>query len=235
MLFDLINSLRYGGSIDFADILVGALSALFVIFCTMPMHEYAHALIATKLGDNTAKYQGRLTLNPLQHIDYIGAFMILLVGFGYAKPVPVNMYNLRKPKRNMAFVALAGPIANIIIAFAALILQNIVYVLAYFEVLPVAVATYVVLFFSYIASINVSLAAFNLIPVPPLDGSRILFSVLPNIIYYTVMQYEKYISLALIIAVCTGALDKPIYSLTAFIYSGISYIADLPLQLILNF
>ncbi len=232
MLLDLINSWRFGVGVDLTGVIVGALSSLFVIFCTMPVHEYAHALIANKLGDPTARYQGRLTLNPLRHIDYIGALMILLVGFGYARPVPVNMFNFRKPKRDMALVAFAGPVANILMSFIALIFNTVVVILNYYLILPYEIAFYIALFFQYVANINIMLAAFNLIPIPPLDGSRILFAFTPNKFYYTIMQYERYISLALVIAVCTGVLNKPVGHLANFIYSGISFVAELPLMLL---
>lgn len=230
MLSDVIGSLRYGVPLDFADVLIGVLSSVFVIFCTMPVHEYAHALIADKLGDPTARLNGRLSINPLKHIDYFGALMIILFGFGYAKPVPVNMHNLNKPKRDMAFVALAGPTANVIMALAAMIIGNIIVTLYSFNILPYAVANFIYVFFKYVSIINISLAAFNLIPIPPLDGSRILFAFTPNRFYYTVMQYERYIYLALIIAICTGVLNGPISTVTNFLYSGVSFVANIPFK-----
>ena len=119
MIFDLF---RNGFSID---LLMNLLARVFVVFCTLPVHEYAHALVATKLGDDTARLKGRLTLAPLAHIDVMGAVMIFLVGFGYAKPVPVNPRRFKNPRAGMALTALAGPLSNIIMALIFMILSNL--------------------------------------------------------------------------------------------------------------
>ena len=121
----LINLIRGG---DTLTIFMGICVSAFVIFCVMPIHEYAHALVATKLGDDTARLSGRLTLNPMAHINPLGAIMILLVGFGYAKPVPVNVRNtkLKNKKLAMALVAFAGPLSNLIIAFLSVLLRYVV-------------------------------------------------------------------------------------------------------------
>ena len=115
MIFDII---RNGFSLE---VLVSLMARVFVIFCVMPIHEFAHAFVAYKLGDDTARLSGRLTLNPLAHVDLVGALMIFLVGFGYAKPVPVNPRNFKNPKGGMAVTALAGPISNLIMAFIFLL------------------------------------------------------------------------------------------------------------------
>ena len=117
--------LDYIRSGDWMSVMVGLCVSVFVVFCTLPIHEYAHAWMSTRLGDDTARLSGRLTLNPLAHIDPIGALMILLLGFGYAKPVPVNMRNFKNPKRDMALTALAGPVSNLLMAFFFLIIYNI--------------------------------------------------------------------------------------------------------------
>ncbi len=183
----LINAIS-GGSFSIYSVLISVLASLAVVFLTMPVHEYAHALIGTKLGDPTPKYTGRLSLNPFNHIDYMGALCILLFGFGWAKPVEINMRNLNNPKRDMMFVALAGPVANLITAFIsvllATLLENSVFYLA--------------TFFVYVAQINCYLAFFNLIPIPPFDGSRILSAILPNKYYYMLMRYERYFYLFII-------------------------------------
>lgn len=158
MIFDII---RNGFSLE---VLVSLMARVFVIFCVMPIHEFAHAFVAYKLGDDTARLSGRLTLNPLAHVDLVGALMIFLVGFGYAKPVPVNPRNFKNPKGGMAATALAGPISNLIMAF--------IFLLPYCAVgslydgnseLVFAIAA----FFFYAASVNIGLAVFNLIPIPP--------------------------------------------------------------------
>ena len=119
----LFNVLRDGFS---AQTIIALFAAVFVVFCTMPVHEYAHALVATKLGDPTPRLSGRLTLNPMAHIDWIGALMILLVGFGYAKPVSVNPRNFKNPKAGMAITAVAGPISNLLMAAVFILLKNVV-------------------------------------------------------------------------------------------------------------
>ncbi len=211
------------GNIDFIGAIVYILSTLTVIFLTLPIHEFAHAFAATKLGDPTPRYQGRLTVNPFAHIDYLGALCILLFGFGWAKPVGVNSYNFRNPKRDMALTALAGPLSNLIVALISLIAINI------FGLITDSIwIYYVIAFFYYIAQINVYLAVFNLIPIPPLDGSRLISVILPNKYYYTLMRYERYIYYGLIALLFFGILDLPLDNASNFVMNLLDKIASLP-------
>lgn len=208
------------GNLDFVSAVVYIISALAVIFLTMPIHEFAHGFAAVKLGDNTPKWQGRLTLNPLAHIDYIGAMCILLFGFGWAKPVQVNHLNFKNPKRDMALTALAGPVFNILMA---LVFNIIAYAIWLTVGAPEGIGFYLFLFCDFVVQINVSLAVFNLIPIPPLDGSRILTAVLPDRTYYKIMQYERYIYLGFLLLLFTNVLDKPIM----FLSNAITGLLDL--------
>lgn len=195
----------------------------FVVFCVMPIHEYAHALIATKLGDQTARLSGRLTLNPMAHIDILGAVMILLVGFGYAKPVPVNVRNtkLKNKKLAMALIALSGPISNLIFGFLSVLMKYVVLYIASKTVNSMTTAVLALnIFFQYSAMININLAVFNLIPIPPLDGSRILFAILPSKYYFGIMKYERYIMIGMLILLFTGLLSRPLSLLSGLIYNG---------------
>lgn len=201
------------------------LSSLAVIFLTLPIHEWAHGFVSTKLGDPTPRYQGRLTLNPMAHIDVMGAIGILLFGIGWAKPVQVNARYYRNSKWGMALVALAGPLSNVILAFILLILGNI---LVFVGLTELAIIQQVYLFLYYIALINISLAVFNLIPVPPFDGSRILFAVLPQKYYFQIMRYERYIFIGVFAIVYLGILDKPLDFLTSRLFNVIYNLACLP-------
>lgn len=236
MLFDLLRNIRTGTGVDFWQIAVYILSSLTVIFLTMPVHEAAHAFTADRLGDRTARYQGRLSLNPFNHIDPIGAVCILLFGFGWARPVPVNPNNFKNPKRGMAITAIAGPVSNIIVAFISLLLMNgteAVLFLTHPSLLSVPTAwLIVILFFRYVSMINISLAVFNLIPIPPLDGSRLLTAVLPNRTYYRLMQYERYFFIALVALLWTGILDIPLSYLSDAVSSALGWLAHLPFSAI---
>lgn len=227
----MLRSLIFGG-LGFGDAVIYILSTLAVIFLTLPIHEFAHGFAATKLGDPTPRYQGRLTINPFAHIDYMGALCIILFGFGWAKPVGVNPYNFKNPKRDMAITALAGPLSNILVAFICMLLFNLCAVV--YQSINITAIYYVAFFFMYIAQINVSLAVFNLIPVPPLDGSRILSAVLPDKHYFALMRYERYIYYGLILLLVTGVLTIPLSVASNFVYNLIYTVAKLPFNLILR-
>ncbi len=214
----MLLSILRGESFDIVEIIICISSVAFVVFCTSPIHEFAHALIAYKLGDNTARLKGRLTINPLAHINWIGALMILLVGFGYAEPVPVNVRNVKMKNKKfaMALIALAGPASNLIMAFVSMLGM---FLTLRFIGLATLIGSSLYYFLYFITSININLAVFNLLPVPPLDGSRILFAVLPTKYYFAVMKYERYISLGIMFLLFTGLLSTPLSYLSNFVFN----------------
>lgn len=180
-----------------------------VLLTAFPVHECAHALAAHWLGDDTAKNQGRISLNPLRHLDLFGTVFMLLAGFGWAKPVPINANNFKNRKVGMAVSSLAGPLSNVLMSYVSIIICKILTYSSYGNSYVNALA-YV---FWYATILNLGLAVFNLLPVPPLDGSRIFNLVLPEKLYFKVMKYENIIFGILFLSIWLGFLDKPLYFL----------------------
>lgn len=181
-------------ALDFSS-LWDAVGRVIAIFLCLTVHETCHGLAAYALGDPTAKSQHRLSLNPLRHIDWIGLALMFAAGFGWAKPVPVDPRYFRKPKQGMALTALAGPVSNLVLALLALVLLR-----GAVAVLPgTAWAVWLVNFLLEISVLSVGLGLFNLIPIPPLDGSKVLAVFLPDRAYITLMRYERYGILVLLV------------------------------------
>lgn len=231
MLIDAIRSLLAGGSVSGEAILMQIIATLFVIFCILPLHEFAHGWMAEKLGDHTARAAGRLTMNPLASLDPFGALFLLLFGFGWAKPVPVNPWNFKKPKRDMAITALAGPVSNLLAALVG----GILYFALYLFVLPsapVSVFIAVDAFLSAYIVINVSLAVFNLLPIPPLDGSRVVSAFLSDRAMAAYYRYQNAIVMVLFLLLFSGVLDSPLATAQNAALDGILWLASLPFKLL---
>ncbi|MBQ4249864.1 MAG: site-2 protease family protein [Clostridia bacterium] len=200
---------------------------LIAVILALTFHEFSHGLAAYLMGDDTARSQGRLTLNPLKHIDIFGGIMLLLVGFGWAKPVGVNPMRFKNPKAGMAITALAGPVSNFILAFIFYVLALVVQINAAGangQIGQTAIA--VITFFSVCISMNIGLGIFNMIPVPPLDGSRVVTAFLPDRMYFGIMRYERYIMIGLMALLFLNVLDVPLSFLFAKVWDGISFLAE---------
>ena len=203
---------------DLTSFLQELVVVLPAVLFAITFHEVAHGWVADRLGDPTARLSGRLTLNPIAHLDPVGAIMLILVKFGWAKPVPVNPMNLRNPLRDMIWVAAAGPVANVIVSAASLLLYRWSGELATpFLAVPVRE----LLKWSFI--INLNLAAFNLIPIPPLDGSQILKGLLPRRQLVAFERIEPYGFLILVLFLTTGMAQVVLSPLVAVLYAGIRF------------
>lgn len=223
------------GSIDFNNLGLSILeiaTRLIIVIIALTVHEYAHGWVAWKLGDSTAKSSGRLSLNPLRHLDPIGFLCMLFFRFGWARPVPIDTRNFKNPRRDMALTGLAGPVANLILAFVILIPYEIIYSLAEAGALN-NIGTFginlISALISFVASfhfMNITLALFNFFPVPPLDGSRVLYAVLPDKYYFGVMKYERYISLGIMALLLFGVLDRPLMWLSNAVSNGMIWLIE---------
>ena len=211
--------------ITFLDLVLRILAILVIIFLVLPLHEFSHAWVACKLGDDTPRFQGRLTLNPIAHFSTWGAVCMLLFDFGWAKPVMIDARNFKNPKRDRAIVSLAGPVSNIIAALIGGLLLNLTQIIPS-EKIAVSFAT----FLSYYISINALLAAFNLFPIPSLDGFKILEAFIPERFieaYYKNIRAITWITLILLLF---GFFDYPLIFVEKTLYNFVIKITHIPIN-----
>lgn len=213
--------------ITFEDVLMRILAVLIIVFLVFPLHEYAHAFIAYKLGDRTAKAMGRMTLNPLSHFDPIGAVLILFFSFGWAKPIPVDSSNFKNPRRDMALVSAAGPLSNILAALVGGFISSFIYAFG-----SGYVSKLVYVFFAYYISININLAVFNLLPIAPLDGFGIVEAFIPNRFLVKYYQHQRIIGMAIIFLIFLGFFSGPITFLNRVLYDFIIKVTSWPFSFI---
>ncbi len=213
-------------NMDWTGLLMLLFSAAAALLC-ITFHELSHGFVAWKLGDPTAKLAGRLTLNPLRHLDPLGFVMMVLLHVGWAKPVPIDLRYFKNPRRDMALTALAGPASNFLLAAAALLVGR---VLLFADIGGMA-GVYALLAVMYIAVLSVGLGVFNLIPIAPLDGSKVLISFLPERLYRVVLRYERWGMLALLLLVWLGVLNGPLNFLMSWAVRGLCFVTGFPYYL----
>ena len=205
------------------SVLTGILLSVVPSLICITLHELSHGCVAYWLGDTTAKDAGRLTLNPIRHIDPMGLLMMAVFKFGWARPVPVNMYRFRHPRRDMAITALAGPVSNLIIGIVFLFLYGLLYV-------PLnkggTVGDWFLEMIYLTAYISLALMIFNILPISPLDGSKVLYSFLSDRAYMTLMRYERYGMILLLVLVATRVLGAPLSSATGWVFKKLFILAE---------
>lgn len=208
--------LEFWNALDTTAMLRAGIRLLAVLLC-LTVHETCHGLAAYALGDPTAKSMHRLSLNPLHHIDWLGLAAMLTLGFGWAKPVPVDMRYFRNPKRGMALTALAGPVSNLLLAVLLMVCARVILACSP----DGAVWGWIYVFLLIAAQLSIGLGVFNLIPISPLDGSKVLFAVLPDEAYDRLMRYERYGLFVLYALIFFGALDGFLGRAVSGIYSAL--------------
>lgn len=241
-LFNFIFVAKKGAFLMLRQLISGNMSQYYIIqllllvpiiLLSLSVHEFCHGYAAMKLGDDTAKNMGRLTLNPLKHLDPFGFIMLLLLGFGYAKPVPVNARYMKNAKWGFVIVSLAGPLSNLLLAFICALFGQLFYALSTYipATAPafIQIATIITsLFFALAVQLNVGYAVFNMIPIPPLDGSRLLTACLPRSWAIFSFRYERYFQYALLILLYlgafTGVISTCVSAVSGFIYDVVGLI-----------
>lgn len=230
MFFSVIRTIISGQPVDISQVTAQVLAIVFVILCILPLHEYAHGWMAGKLGDPTARLERRLTLNPLASVDPVGTVWLFLFGFGWAKPVPVDSRYFKKPKRDMAIVALAGPVSNVLAGFVgAVVMQAMRAFLTGSAVNAVTQFIYAVL--NFYVLVNISLAAFNLLPIPPLDGSRILGAFLSDRALAVYYRYQNIFVMVLFVLLISGVFSVPLNLIESVLTRVMFWLAGLPFRL----
>ena len=218
-------------NLDSIDVLQ-IITKILIIFLVLPIHECAHAWAAHKMGDETAAYSGRLTLNPLAHIDILGALCLLITGFGWAKPVPINPLKFKKQRFGIAITAAAGPLSNLAVSFIAMIIYRIVLSLpggsGYFlssagDITGGFVILYILQFFILV---NIGLAIFNLIPIPPLDGSKIISYFTSAKLDRWIYEHQLIVNAVFFAVIITGNLSKPLNIIGGYVYDLFWFITN---------
>lgn len=219
------------GNFTIQTIIAEILAVLVIIFLILPFHEWAHAQTAYLLGDKGIKQRGRLSLNPLSHIDPVGALAMLFIGFGWAKPVPVDSRYFKNPKVGMAITAFMGPVANLIAALAGLFVFHTLWCIVPTFFTAGGFGSYVLAFLQFYIIVNVNLAVFNLLPIPPLDGSKILFVFLPDKAVMFFYRYQMFFMIGLIVLLWAGPLSYVLTFLSRGALYGIYQFSTLPFRL----
>lgn len=204
-----------------------------IVLIALTFHEFCHGLVSSKLGDPTPRLTGRLTLNPLAHLDPIGTLLMIFTGFGWAKPVQINPGYYKKPKWGMALTALAGPISNFVLAFAAMLVYTIIHIInlktGVFAGAMYQISYFVLLF----AQVNLCFMVFNLIPIPPLDGSRVLGLFLSTSAYFKLQRFERYSMILIIVLSFLNVFSVVIGTGVNFVLDGIINVCNLIVQAVI--
>lgn len=214
-MVDIFKNLNYS---VITDVLLSVIPALICII----FHEVSHGYAAYRLGDNTAKQAGRLTLNPIKHLDLIGLLSMMFIGFGWAKPVPINPGNFKNPKRGMALTALVGPLSNLVLAVVFLFIYGCLYT----ALSTGAAASAILGMIEKTAVFSVSLAVFNILPLPPMDGSKVFFAIASDETYFKVMRYERFGIILILLLSISGKLWGPLGTAIGFVYDKLFFIAQ---------
>jgi len=216
----------FGSNAAISNTIISALIVIIPALLCITVHELAHGYTAYRLGDSTAKDMGRLTLNPIKHIDPFGLLMMIIFRFGWAKPVPVNMHTFKHPKRYMAITAFAGPLSNLMLALVVVVIYGLLTPLIY-SINSLTTFLIVTELFRTTIWLSTMLAVFNLLPIPPLDGSKIFFSLLSEESYYKLMRYERFGIIILIIVLNTPVFRSTIGRFTEVLFRGFVYAGNM--------